>query len=97
MPLSSRGTNLSWNNCTLSPLASCLSAEIKMSWKDDGLEGVGRPVSAGVLTDMAMALQTIGFVAWSVPSVTTYQTVVPAKHKFSRKMSFSFSMPNHIH
>jgi len=97
VPLSSRGTNLSWNNCTLSPLASCLSAEIKMSWKDDGLEGVGRPVSAGVLTDMAMALQTIGFVAWSVPSVTTYQTVVPAKHKFSRKMSFSFSMPNHIH
>ena len=97
VPLSSRGTNLSWNNCTLSPLASCLSAEIGMSWKDDGLEGVGRPVSAGVLTDMAMALQTIGFVAWSVPSVTTYQTVVPAKRKFSRKMSFSFSMPNHIH
>ena len=94
VPLSSRGTNLSWNNCTLSPLAGYLSAKTKMS---SGLEGVGRPVSAGVLTDMAIVLQKIACVASAVPSLSTCRMVLPGMRKFSRKMSFSFSMPNHIH
>lgn len=95
----SKGTNLSWKNCTLSPLDFYLSAQPKMFWKDAGLEGVGRPVSAGVLTDMAVVLHTVTCVASAVPSLTTCGMVLPAMHKFSRKVSFSFSssMPNHIH
>ena len=88
VPLSSRGTNLSWNNCTLSPLAGYLSAKTKMS---SGLEGLGRPVAAGVLTDMAIVLQTIACVASAVPSLSTCRMVLPAMHKFKRKMAFSFS------
>ena len=93
---SSKRTNLSWKNCTLSPLAGYLSAKPKLSRKDAGLAGVGRPVS-GVLTDMAVVLHTVTCVASAVPSLTTCRMVLPAMHKFSRKVSFSFSMPNHIH
>ena len=87
MPLSSKSAGLSCRNCTASPsFACCVRPKAKMSWRDAGFEGLGRP--ALICTQSAWLHRLL--------PVTSYRTVIPAKHKSHGRPYFSFGMPNHI-